>query len=76
MEVQHTPHFIHVGRVVWLGVALCWLFSGALSLLRLGILSLNVLVFSPAPLGLLPVFTQSDPLAVNATEAANLKASS
>jgi hypothetical protein len=73
MEVQHTPHFIQVSGVVWLRVALCGLFGRwTLSFLWLGGLSLNKLIFPPATLSLLPVFTKGDPLAVDATETTNL----
>ena len=73
MEVQHTSHFVHVSRVVWLGLAFCWRLSRwTLPFIALAILSLNVLAFSPPALGLLPVFCKGDPLAVNTAEATNL----
>ena len=76
MEVQHTSHFIHVRGIVRLGLALCRLLSRwTLSLLTLTILSLNILIFPPPALGILPIFCKGDPLAVNSVEAANLTVS-
>jgi hypothetical protein len=77
VEIQHTPHFVHLGSVVWVRLAFHRFIScsiGSWSFIFLGqtVLSLDRLLFFPLPLSVSPVFGQCNPLAIHTLDTTNL----